>query len=96
VISWFFYAAPGLEGFANPPMDYYAAQLGQLEARFDAHANTRYFVLGGEQHVMLAGYGMKLADGGTTAPVRSPDGGSNLKLFIDAWATGDPSWASHR
>ena len=41
---------------------------------------------------MLQGYGVVQSDGGISAPFGSPDGGTTLKRWIDAWATGSGSW----
>jgi hypothetical protein len=67
-----------------------------LLATLDAHANAHYFVLGGAEHVMLGGYGVRRSDGGYTAPRPGPSGGPDLKTWIDRWATGDPAWGSAR
>ena len=37
-----------------------------------------------------------LGDGGVTAPLPSRDGGTNLRAWINAWATGDAGWPSTR
>lgn len=96
VISWYFYGAPGLDDILSPPVGPYAADLATLEASYDATANGRYFVLSGTQHVLWPGYGTRLADGGYSAPRPSNDGGTDLKSWIDAWATGAPGWTSTR
>jgi hypothetical protein len=59
-------------------------------------ANTRDFRLPGQEHVMLQRYGVVLADGGLSAPASSPDGGTTLKAWVDAWATGVAPWTSQR
>lgn len=96
IISWYFYGAPGLNDLLNPPVGPYATDLGAQEATYDATANGKYFVLNGTQHVLWPGYGTRLADGGYTAPAPSNDGGTDLKRWIDAWATGGPEWTSTR
>ncbi len=96
VISWFFYAPPGAANFLNPPTGTFQANLGALEGRYDQAANTRYFVVPGGEHVLFAGYGVVLGDGGVTAPLPSRDGGTNLRAWINAWATGDAGWPSTR
>jgi hypothetical protein len=89
VISYYLYAGTGPNEALSPPTGNYNLRLGELEAIYDAHPNLSYFVLPGEEHVMWSGYGVKLADGGYTAPRQSADGGTNLKAWIDGWATGD-------
>jgi hypothetical protein len=37
----------------------------------------------------MYGYGVKQADGGYSDPRPSSDGGTNLKAWLDGWATGD-------
>jgi len=96
VITWFFFAGTGPDQFLNPPFGTYAAALSPLLAEYDARPNSRYFVLPGEEHVLLQGYGVIGADGGVSAPRPSRDGGTNLKDWINAWATGDAGWASTR
>lgn len=96
VVAWFFYAPPGLANFLNPPTATFNANLVQLEARYDQAPNTKYFVIGGEEHVLWAGYGVRRPDGGITAPLPSRDGGTTLRAWIDAWATGDDGWESTR
>lgn len=94
VIRWFFYAGAGLESFLTPPLNGYKTAMAELEQRYDASPSSRYFVLPTEEHVMWGGYGAVLPDGGHTAPRQSADGGTDLKAWIDAWATGDASWQS--
>ena len=96
MVAWFFYAPPGLANFLNPPTATFNANLLQLEARYDQAPNTKYFVIGGEEHVLWAGYGVRRPDGGITPPLPSRDGGTTLRAWIDAWATGDGGWASTR
>jgi len=96
VISWYFYGAAGVNDFVSPPTGAYNADLGVLEQAYDGTANGKYYVLAGTTHVMWPGYGTRLADGGYTAPVASNDGGTDLKRWIDAWATGGPGWTSTR
>jgi hypothetical protein len=94
VIAWFMYAPPGLNNFLFPPFALEVQELLALRARYDATANAKYFILPGEEHVMLAGYGVVLADGGVTAARASADGGTTLRAWIDAWATGGSAWQS--
>ncbi len=97
VITWFFFGGTGPSEFATPPYATYAAALNPLLAQYDAKANTRYFVVPGMEHVIIGGYGVVQADGGVTAARKSRDGGTDLKVWIDAWATGvDAGWKSTR
>lgn len=96
VIAWFFYSPPGAGGMLNPPVGTFNANLLPLLDRYDARAHTKYFVVDGTQHVLWPGYGTAVADGGTTAPLKSRDGGTTLQEFIDGWATGGPGYASTR
>lgn len=96
VVSWFFYAPPGAANLLNPPTADFKANLGALEDRYDLAANTKYFVVPGTEHVLFPGYGVVQADGGTSAPLRSRDGGTDLRAWINAWATGDAGWQSTR
>lgn len=96
VITRFFYAGGDTGSWLNPPFGVYAANLVALEATYDARANARYFRLPGQEHVMVQKYGELLADGGLSAPVRSPDGGTDLRAWLDAWATGTGAWESQR
>lgn len=94
VITWFFDGAPGPDSFLNPPYSVYTPALAAEQAQFDATQNAKYFVLAGTEHVLIQGYGTRLADGGWSAPFPGPDGGVDLKQFIDDWATGAPGWSS--
>jgi hypothetical protein len=96
VIAWFLYAPPGLQNYVDPPLGTFNQRLIELEGRYVAHPNVHYFVVPGEEHVLLGGYGVMLADGGETAPKPSRDGGTTLKEFMNAWAEGDGGWSSHR
>lgn len=96
VISWFLLAGPGLQNFLTPPTGAFGAALTQLENSYDPHANSKYFVAAGDQHVLLAGYGALLSDGGYSDPLPSRDGGTNLRAWINAWAVGDGGWQSTR
>ncbi len=93
-ITWFFDAAAGAGNYLNPPYGVYTTGLDALEATYDAAPNARYFVLAGTAHVLIGGYGLKLADGGYSAASPSPDGGTDLYRWVNAWATGDAGWES--
>lgn len=45
-------------------------------------------MLPGTDHVMLGGYGVVQADGTVSAPYPSADGATDLRRWIDGWATG--------
>jgi hypothetical protein len=92
VITRFMYSGGSTASWLSPPFATYTANLVMLEGRYEATANARYFRLGGQSHVMLLGYGVVLSDGGVSAPVASPDGGTDLKRWIDAWAGGAGAW----
>lgn len=94
VITRFFYSGDDTNSWLNPPYATYDQNLDLALARYDARTNAEYFVLRGQEHVMLAGYGVVQGDGGVTTPRRSIDGGSSLKEWVDAWATGTGSWPS--
>ncbi|MBL8954373.1 MAG: hypothetical protein JNK82_26580 [Myxococcaceae bacterium] len=96
IITWFFHAPAGAEHFVNPPFPAFTNSLNALEGRYDARTNTKYFVVPGESHVLWGDYGLRLADGGYTAPRRSRDGGTDLKAFVDAWVDGGAGWHSSR
>ncbi len=96
VIAWFFFAPQGAVNFLNPPLDTFQSNLVALEGRYDGRPNTKYFVVPGEQHVLWGTYGTRLADGGYSAPLRSRDGGTDIKAFIDGWAVGAAGWNSSR
>lgn len=87
VIAWFFFAPPGIASFANPPLSTFQARLVSLESQYDARANTKYFVVPGDQHVLWGAYGTEL---------KSRDGGATLTSFVDGWATGGEGWRSSR
>lgn len=95
VIRYFFHGGNGIEAVLDPPSSNYTNGLNALLSTYDAHPNAAYFVLPGTEHVMWGGYGTR-TDDGYTAPRPSPDGETNLKEWIDAWATGAPSWSSVR
>jgi hypothetical protein len=80
VLSWFFLAGNGPEALVSPPTDLFAARLDDLLAIYDGAAAARYFVLPGEDHVMIGGYATR------------PD----LRGWVIAWATGAGGWASVR
>lgn len=88
VLTRFMYSPSDTNGWANPPYGVYTANLVALEARYEASANARYFVLPGRDHVMLQKYGVVLSDGGLSSPAPSPDGGTTLRAWLDAWVTG--------
>lgn len=92
VISYFFFGGVGLDAYLAPPYDTHQAQLDTLLPSYVDAAHAGAFVLSGTEHVMLGGYGTVQSDGGVTAPRASADGGTTLKAWIDAWATGDGSW----
>jgi hypothetical protein len=96
VISWFFYAPPGVGSVLNPPTATFTANLTSLLDRNLATANARAFVVPGTNHVLLGGYGLALPDGGASAPLLSRDGGTSLRTWVDAWATGAPAWTTTR
>ncbi len=96
VIAWFFLAPQGAAGGLNPPLGAYGNALGKLVESYDGQANSRYFIAPGDTHVLWGAYGTKGADGGYSASPRSRDGGTDLKAFVDGWATGGPGWTSSR
>lgn len=96
VLSYFFYGGVGPNAALDPPTGTYLSFLDQMLPSYDGQANAAYFVLPGTDHVMWGGYGTRLADGGYTAPRKSADGGTDLKTWIDAWATGDGGFVSVR
>ncbi len=94
VISWFFFGGTGPDAALNPPTGTYKQKLGSLLDLYDANPNLASCVLPGGEHVMWGGYGTKKADGSYSAPRASPDGSTDLKKWIDAWATGSADWKS--
>lgn len=96
VIAWYLFGSMSLNDLLSPPVGPYGSALASLEAQSDATANAKYFVVAGTSHVLWPGYGTRLADGGYSAPLPSNDGGTDLKAWIDAWATGAPGWESTR
>jgi hypothetical protein len=96
VIAYYFFGAPGLDSIVTPPVGLFATELSAVQAQYEGLPNARYFVVPGEQHVQWGSYGVATSDGGTTAPVPSRDGGTDLKAWIDAWATGEGDWSSQR
>lgn len=96
VLTRFFYSGGSTDSWLNPPYGTYTSNLVMLEGRYDASSNARYFRLAGQDHVMLQRYGVVLSDGGLSVPASSPDGGTNLKAWIDAWATGSGAWENLR
>lgn len=95
-IAWFFLAAPGLDNFTSPPLGAYTAELDDLLASYDDAPNAAYFVLPTDEHVMWPFYGTRQANGTLTPPRLSPDGGTHLKAWVDAWALGDAGFSSVR
>ncbi len=96
IVSWFFDAAPGPEAWANPPVAQFVTKLEALEAANEASANAKHFIIAGDNHLLLQGYGTIQSDGGVSAPMPSRDGGTDLRAWVDAWATGSPLWQSTR
>ena len=96
VITRFAYSGGNTDSWVNPPYGTYTSNLVLLENRYDATPNAKYFRLPGRDHVMLQQYGIVQSDGGISRPVASRDGGTDLKAWVDAWATGGGSWQSHK
>jgi hypothetical protein len=96
VIAWYLFGTMSLNDLLSPPVGPYGSALASLEAQADGTANAKYFVVSGTSHVLWPGYGTRLPDGGYSPPVPSNDGGTDLKAWIDAWATGAPGWESTR
>ncbi len=96
VITRFMYSGNDTASWASPPYGTYTANLVQVQALYDARSHAKYFRLPGQTHVMLLQAGQVLADGGLSAPTVSPDGGTDLKRWIDAWATGVGAWNSQQ
>jgi len=87
-LSYYFFAGPGLEPLLNPPTGTYRAALNELLTKYEGRTHAGAFVLPGTQHVMLGGYGLLEADGTVSAPYPSADGTTDLRQWIDGWATG--------
>lgn len=96
VLTRFFFSSGNTNSWLNPPYSAYSAALTQLQAKYEASARARYFVLPGQAHVMLPQYGVVQTDAGFTAPVASPDGSTDLKRWVDAWATGAGAWENEK
>jgi hypothetical protein len=96
VMTRFFYAPGTTVGWAAPPTPSYVAALAALEPIYEARSNSKFFRRAGQEHVMLQLAGIVLSDGGVTASVPSADGGTTLKAWVDAWATGMGPWQSSR
>lgn len=96
VITRFLYSAGTTDSWLNPPYGTYTTNLVAVEDRYAATPNARYFRLPGREHVMLQQYGTVLTDGGLSAPASSRDGGTNLRAWVDAWATGKSPWDNQR
>jgi hypothetical protein len=96
VIRYFFFGGSGPTEVANPPLAPFVTELAALETDYDAHAHAKYFVVPGTSHVLWGDYGTRLADGGWSAPRPSRDGGTDIKAFIDGWATGSAAFESSR
>jgi hypothetical protein len=94
VITRFFFSAGNATEWLAPPFPTYTNRLRALEASYSG--TRRYFELRGQEHVMIGRYGVVLPDGGVSAPASSPDGGTTLKAWIDAWATGAGAWDNVR
>lgn len=94
VITRFFYSGGTTGSWLTPPFATYRANLNDELTLYDARTNAKYFVLPGQEHVMLAGYGVVQSDGGVTVPRRSADGGTSLQAWVDAWATGSGAWVN--
>lgn len=92
VITRFFYSGGSTNSWLNPPFGTYTTNLVMLESQYESTSNARYFRLAGQEHVMMQKYGVVQSDGGISAPASSPDGGTHLKAWIDAWATGTGAW----
>lgn len=88
-ISYFFYGGTGIASLLSPPTGVYQSALNQLLTRFQGREAAGAFVLPGTSHVMLGGYGAVQSDGTVTAPFPSADGTTDLRRWIDGWATGE-------
>lgn len=87
-LSYFFFGGPGLASLLNPPTGVYQAALNEVLAQYVGRESAGAFVLPGTQHVMLGGYGELQANGSVSAPFPSADGTTDLRRWIDGWATG--------
>jgi hypothetical protein len=96
VITRFMYSEGTTASWLSPPFSTYTANLVQVEGWYEPRPNAKYFRLAGQDHVMLQRYGTVLSDGGVTPPVASPDGGTNLKQWLDAWASGQGAWQNQK
>ncbi|MDP1920350.1 MAG: hypothetical protein Q8L14_29165 [Myxococcales bacterium] len=96
VITRFFYSPGNTQGWATPPTPSYVAGLAALEPIYEARSNSKFFRRAGQEHVMLQFAGIVRSDGGVTPTVPSADGGTTLKAWVDAWATGMGTWESSR
>src|SRR5690606_28475593 len=84
-IAWFFLADKGVEPFLfpGPMLDAYETRLDALLPLYDLAPGSGYFVLPGQQHVMLQGYGYLQADGTYSPPYAAPDGSTDLSRWIN-------------
>lgn len=88
-LAYYFFGGVGPEAVLNPPTGAYRSALDALLTRYQGRTSAGAFILPGTQHVMLGGYGMINADGSVSAPYPSADGSTNLRRWIDGWATGN-------
>ncbi len=86
IVSWFFYAAPGVGPVYAPPTGTFNTNLNGLLTRYDQSPNAKYFVVPGTGHVLAP----------SADTLKSGDAGVLLREWIDAWATPDAGWASTR
>ncbi|MFO0600526.1 MAG: pectin acetylesterase-family hydrolase [Myxococcaceae bacterium] len=93
VITRFFFSGGDTNSWLNPPFATYSASLNAELLRYDARPAARYFVVTGQEHVMLGGYGVVLSDGGISPARRSNDGGTDLRTWLNAWIDGG-TWPS--
>jgi hypothetical protein len=96
VITRFMFSVGDTASWASPPYSTYTANLVMLENQYELHANAKYFRLPGQEHVMLEKYGIVQTDGGISSPSPSRDGGTDLRVWINAWATGTGLWANQK
>lgn len=94
VITRFFYSGGSTSSWLTPPFSTYRGNLNGLLGNYPGWSNARAFVVAGQDHVMLQGYGVVQSDGGVTAPRRSDDGGVSLKDWVDAWVAGSSGWSN--